>query len=277
MSHRHRRSRRLRRRSGTSWRRHRWPRWIYTAAPAPGRSRRRLALLAGTAVLVLLVAAGMISLPALWMPQLEPASPERMAYPLPAKPSIAVLPFAESDQRRRAGPDGRGADRRPHQHARQEPVDLRDRTQFDLRICGPACRDQAGSRGARRALRRRGQHQAGRRPGAGGSATRRCGKRESRVGRALRADYRRSPHPGRGDHGPDRPQPGRADQLRHGAILGRHARARRGEHLPSRAKRISQIQVEKTCVPGSSIFAQSSSIRTTRKRWSRWPTPTFST
>ena len=65
-----------------------------TAAPAPGRSRRRLALLAGTAVLVLLVAAGMMSLPALWMPQLEPASPERMAYPLPAKPSIAVLPFA---------------------------------------------------------------------------------------------------------------------------------------------------------------------------------------
>ena len=62
-----------------------------SAAPAPRRSRLRLVLLAGAAVLLLI--AGMVSFPALWMARLEPASPERMAYPLPAKPSIAVLPF----------------------------------------------------------------------------------------------------------------------------------------------------------------------------------------
>ncbi len=58
--------------------------------PAPGRQK---ALLVGvTALLVVAVAVG------IWQfyirrPSVEPASVEKMAYPLPDKPSIAVLPF----------------------------------------------------------------------------------------------------------------------------------------------------------------------------------------
>ena len=48
---------------------------------------------AGVAILVLL-AIGPILWPRPWEPRLEPASVERMALPLPDKPSIAVLPFA---------------------------------------------------------------------------------------------------------------------------------------------------------------------------------------
>jgi TolB-like protein/class 3 adenylate cyclase len=63
--------------------------------PAPVR---RMSILIGVvAVLVLAVAVG------IWQfymrrPSVEPASPERMAYPLPDKPSIAVLPFVNMSE-----------------------------------------------------------------------------------------------------------------------------------------------------------------------------------
>jgi TolB-like protein/class 3 adenylate cyclase/thioredoxin-like negative regulator of GroEL len=56
------------------------------------RSRKRLA---ATAVVVLLIGAvGAVAWLRPWEPKMEPASVERMAFPLPDKPSIAVLPFA---------------------------------------------------------------------------------------------------------------------------------------------------------------------------------------
>jgi TolB-like protein/class 3 adenylate cyclase len=50
------------------------------------------AIAAGLAVLILAAGAALWLRP--WEPQVEPASVERMALPLPDKPSIAVLPFA---------------------------------------------------------------------------------------------------------------------------------------------------------------------------------------
>jgi adenylate cyclase len=61
------------------------------AAPVGTGGRRRLAI---AAVLVLgLVAAGGLAWWQPWAPDVEPASLERMAFPLPEKPSIAVLAF----------------------------------------------------------------------------------------------------------------------------------------------------------------------------------------
>jgi adenylate cyclase len=54
---------------------------------------KRLSLVAGAAAVVLILAMGI----AIWwnpqIPDIEPASLEKMAFPLPDKPSIAVLPF----------------------------------------------------------------------------------------------------------------------------------------------------------------------------------------
>jgi len=50
-------------------------------------------LIAAAAVVVLLLAGGGALWLKPWAPEIEPASIERMAFPLPDKPSIAVLPF----------------------------------------------------------------------------------------------------------------------------------------------------------------------------------------
>ena len=63
---------------------------VETSGPA-ARRRRRVAAVAGVGVLV--VVAGALLWLEPWVPREEPASVERMAYPLPEEPSIAVLPF----------------------------------------------------------------------------------------------------------------------------------------------------------------------------------------
>jgi adenylate cyclase len=69
------------------------------SAPQPGpaqyarHSRVRLAVSAAS-ILLLLAGAGLMSSGQLWEARLDTASLERMAFPLPGKPSIAVLPFA---------------------------------------------------------------------------------------------------------------------------------------------------------------------------------------
>jgi len=60
--------------------------------PAPARANRWPAVAAG--VVLSLAALGGLGWWQPWAPDVEPASVKRMAYPLPAKPSIAVLPFA---------------------------------------------------------------------------------------------------------------------------------------------------------------------------------------
>ncbi len=61
-----------------------------TATPAVTRRWRMPAL---AAALVVIGAAGGLAWWQSWVPRVEPASVERMAFPLPDKPSIAVLPF----------------------------------------------------------------------------------------------------------------------------------------------------------------------------------------
>ncbi len=65
------------------------------AIPLPERSgRNRHKWFAAAAVLFAVIIAGGLVWFQPWVPREEPASVERMAYPLPDKPSIAVLPFA---------------------------------------------------------------------------------------------------------------------------------------------------------------------------------------
>jgi adenylate cyclase len=61
------------------------------ALPKSKRPSRRY--IAAAAVLVIAIGAGLLAWLEPWLPREEPASIERMAYPLPGKPSIAVLPF----------------------------------------------------------------------------------------------------------------------------------------------------------------------------------------
>ncbi len=63
-------------------------------AKVPSGARRwRMAAIAAAAVVVI-VAGGGLAVWRPWAPDFEPASVERMAFPLPDRPSIAVLPFA---------------------------------------------------------------------------------------------------------------------------------------------------------------------------------------
>jgi adenylate cyclase len=54
---------------------------------------RRTSLVAVAAALVLTAASGLLAWLQPWAPDVEPASVESMAFPLPEKPSVAVLPF----------------------------------------------------------------------------------------------------------------------------------------------------------------------------------------
>jgi adenylate cyclase len=68
------------------------------AAPAVkeekgGPKHRRWAVMSGIALLIIIIAAAIIWNFYLRHPSVEPASEDRMAFPLPEKPSIAVLPF----------------------------------------------------------------------------------------------------------------------------------------------------------------------------------------
>ncbi len=61
-------------------------------ARSPSGARRWMMPAMATAVLVIIVAGG-LAMWRPWLPTVEPASVERMAFALPDKPSIAVLPF----------------------------------------------------------------------------------------------------------------------------------------------------------------------------------------
>jgi len=64
---------------------------------ATGRRRRRLRRTIGFALIVLLAGVGLTAGGLrLWKPDVEPASVAAMAYPLPDKPSITVLPFTNT-------------------------------------------------------------------------------------------------------------------------------------------------------------------------------------
>ncbi len=55
---------------------------------------RRWAIPAAAAAVIIAIIAGVLLTLEPWVPRVESASEERMAFQLPDKPSIAVLPFA---------------------------------------------------------------------------------------------------------------------------------------------------------------------------------------
>ena len=63
-----------------------------SAAAKPSSNRLRIVAIATSIVLV--IGGGVLGWLEPWEPREEPASVQRMAYPLPEKPSIAVLPFS---------------------------------------------------------------------------------------------------------------------------------------------------------------------------------------
>ncbi|MGD8766125.1 MAG: tetratricopeptide repeat protein, partial [Desulfobacteraceae bacterium] len=65
---------------------------VVQAKKAVGKKWRNLAVAAGSVALIVAVAVGVWQFYT-YRPKVEPASVEKMAYPLPDKPSIAVLPF----------------------------------------------------------------------------------------------------------------------------------------------------------------------------------------
>jgi adenylate cyclase len=69
------------------------PRVTVSGKPAKSRKSKRRQILVGTAVVLVLAIAGGIWQFYASRPKEEPASLDKMAFPLPEKPSIAVLPF----------------------------------------------------------------------------------------------------------------------------------------------------------------------------------------
>ena len=65
----------------------------HTAAPAPAAKRSLRWPLAAASLVALVIVAGFALWQFPWEPREEPASVEAMAFPLPDRPSIAVLPF----------------------------------------------------------------------------------------------------------------------------------------------------------------------------------------
>ena len=116
---------------------------------------------------------------------------ERPALPLPDKPSIAVLPFAEYERRPGAGIFRRRHGRGDHHRALAHPLAVRDRPQFELHLQGPSRRREAGRPRTRRALRARRHGAQGRQPGAHHRPADRYGDRRAYLGRPLRRRARR--------------------------------------------------------------------------------------
>jgi hypothetical protein len=83
---------------------------VAKAASRPGR----LPVIAATAALLVVAAGAALWLTKPWAPHEEPAVVEDMAFPLPDKPSVAVLPFANlSDDQDNSGLTGLLTQRRP--------------------------------------------------------------------------------------------------------------------------------------------------------------------
>jgi adenylate cyclase len=148
-----------------------------------GRFSRKTAM---AAIIVLIMVAGGLIGWNIYLHQskkIEPASVDKMAFPLPDKPSIAVLSFTNlsDDPEQEFLSDGITEDI----FAFKSPRSFRHRPQFDLYLQGQVGEGAAGSRGAGRALRVRGQLAEIRRHGADHGAANRCYYREPCVGGSL--------------------------------------------------------------------------------------------
>ena len=117
----------------------------------------------------------------------EVASKEKMAFPLPDKPSIAVLPFVNMSKDPKSGVLQRRDHRGHHHRPFQDTKAVCDRPQLHLYLQGKTGQGQAGERRTWGSLCAGGQCSEVRRPGSDYRPIDRCPQRVSPLGRALRS------------------------------------------------------------------------------------------
>ena len=130
----------------------------HTAAPAPAAKRSLRWPLAAASLVALVIVAGFALWQFPWEPREEPASVEAMAFPLPDRPSIAVLPFTNmsDDPNQEYFADGITEDLITDL-TKISGLSRRNRPQLVLLLQRSTGEGAAGGRGVGRALRAGGQ------------------------------------------------------------------------------------------------------------------------
>ena len=115
-----------------------------------GKVKGKRALVLG----ILAAFVGVAAVVALWQfylrpsaPRVEVASREKMAFPLPDEPSIAVLPFTNMSEDTKQEFLCDGMTEEIITALSKVPTAVGDRPKFDLHLQGKACEGQAGKRG----------------------------------------------------------------------------------------------------------------------------------
>lgn len=152
----------------------------------PSSTPRPLGRVAAVVLISVLVAGGALWWFKPWAPEFEPASLERMAYPLPDKPSVAVLPFDNFSDDPRMDFFRQRIDRGFDDSALQDSGTICHRKELGRQLQRQVVQDKSGGRRVGRPIRARGQRAKRRRKTADHRAVGGCFKRSPPLGGPLR-------------------------------------------------------------------------------------------
>ena len=116
------------------------------AVSGEAHARKPKRLWTASAIALFILVGGALAWWQPWKPEFEPASMERMAFPLPDKPSIAVLPFTNMSGDPRAGVFHRRHDRRSDHGFVQAIRVVRHRTKYHVYVQREVSKDSASCR-----------------------------------------------------------------------------------------------------------------------------------